>query len=284
MPFVLQTFLDHGTKNYIVARLSLQILRIIDQCDIEGETQKRICEIYLNSLQRKLLRCWEIKTRYDREFNGALQVYRPSNREALAVEIPHIPRLTEECHNFLYETKHYIRDLLEVWNLLYGTCFSSAREFLPTKRKSQSVIDFAVKEFGAEDAKTLFLRQSVECVDSLISLRNAVEHPSGYGGELYIENFALQPDGKLREPTWSRMVDGGLAYGPCSIRVDMETAIHNFLTLGEDIIVSWAKDNLRVPSLMELAAIPLEERDPRCPIKWMVKLHPGPVTEATPSR
>lgn len=284
MPFILQTVLEHGTKNPIVARLSLQIHQILSQCDIENERKERIGEIYLYSLQRKLLRCWEIKSLYDREFGNALQVYRPSTQKGQAIKIPHIPRLDEECHNFLYEAKSFIRDLVEVWNLLYGTDFSSARDFLPRKKKGQSVIDFAVKEFGAEDAKTLFLQQAVECVDCLISLRNAVEHPGGYSGELCIENFTRHPDGNLREPSWSRKVDGKLAYGPCSIRVDMERAIHNFLTLGEDIVVSWAMDNLKVPSLMRLASIPPEERDPQCPIKWVVMVHPGPATKAAPAR
>ena len=284
MPFVLQTILEHGTKNPIVARLSLQIHQILNQCDIDKETQERIGEIYLNSLQKKLLRCWEIKSRYDRDFDKALQVYRPSRKKDQVIEVPHISRLDEECHNFLYEAKNFIRDLLEVWNLLYGTGFSSAREFLPNQKKGQSVIDFAVNEFGAKDGKTLFLQQAVECVDCLISLRNAVEHPGGYSGELRIQNFTRQPDGNLREPTWSRKVEGKLVYGPCSIRVDMETAIENFLTLGEDIVVSWAMDNLKVPSLMRLVPIPPEERDSKCPIKWVVTVHPGLVTEVSRSR
>ena len=284
MPFILQTVLEHGTKNPIIARLSLQTHQILNQCNIEGETRDRIGEIYSNSLPRQLLRCWEIKSRYDREFDNALQVNRPSIEKGQAIQIPHISRLDEECHNFLYEAKNFIRDLLQVWNLLYGTGFSSASDFLPRKKKGQSVIDFAVKEFGAEDAKTLFLQQAVECVDSLISLRNAVEHPGGYSGELCIENFTHHPDGKLREPTWSRKVDGNLAYGPCSIRVDMKTAIDNFLTLGEDIVVMWAMNNLMVPSLMQLEPIPPEERDLQCPIKWVVTVHPRPVTKAAPSR
>jgi hypothetical protein len=37
---------------------------------------------------------------------------------------------------------------------------------------------------------------------------------------------------------------------PSSIRADMETYIHNLLTLGEDVFVSWASDHLQVPDMM----------------------------------
>ena len=59
-------------------------------------------------------------------------------------------------------------------------------------------------------------------------------------------------------------------HDPSSIRVDMEVAIPNFLVLGEDILVSWAVDNLALPELMQLAVVPSERRDPKCPIKWVV--------------
>ena len=35
---------------------------------------------------------------------------------------------------------------------------------------------------------------------------------------------------------------------PSSIRADMETCIHNLLTLGEDVFVSWASNHLQVPT------------------------------------
>ena len=120
------------------------------------------------------------------------------------------------------------------------------------------------------DARTLLLQEVKECVDRLIRMRNAVEHPGGYSGELCIENFTHEPDGALREPTWSRKVDGELAYGPCSIRVEMETAIHNFLILGEEVLALWAMNNLKLPSLMRLVPVPPGERDPKCPTKWVV--------------
>ena len=50
----------------------------------------------------------------------------------------------------------------------------------------------------------------------------------------------------------------------------METCIHNLLTLGEDVFVSWASDHLQVPDVMRVAFIPEDRRNPLCPVKWTV--------------
>jgi len=82
--------------------------------------------------------------------------------------------------------------------------------------------------------------------------------------------FTLAADRRIDEPTWHREKDGKAAGDPSSIRVDMETYIHNLLMLGEDVFVSWASDHLQVPDMMRVAFIPEDRRNPSCPIKWTV--------------
>ena len=53
----------------------------------------------------------------------------------------------------------------------------------------------------------------------------------------------------------------------------MEICIHNLLTPGEDVFVSWASDHLKVPDLMRVACIPEDKRNPDRPIKWTVTLN-----------
>jgi hypothetical protein len=50
----------------------------------------------------------------------------------------------------------------------------------------------------------------------------------------------------------------------------METYIHNLLTLGEDVLASWASDHLQAPDMTRVAFIPEGKRNPLCPIKWTV--------------
>jgi len=270
MPFEFKKVFEHGTTNPIVARLSLQTLEILKQCNVSKDIQDKIGDLYLNSLQKKLLRCWEIEERFKKEFVAVVGKYKPPTAANAPVEVPQIARLEEECHNFLYEAKNYIRDLLQVLNYLYGTAFVDASEFSRAKKGSQSLVEFAEKTFGADDGKTKFLKEAVLSVEELIAMRNSVEHPEGLSGKLFIANFTLGAGRKLDEPTWHREKDGKLVTEPSSIRSDLEASIGNLLTLGEDVFVSWASDHLQVPAMMRVAFIPEERRNPLCPIKWTV--------------
>jgi thermostable 8-oxoguanine DNA glycosylase len=139
MPFEFKKVLEHGTTNPIVARLSLQILEILKQCNASKGIQDEVGDLYMNSLQKKLLRCWEIEERFKKEFAAAVGKYKPPASANAPVEVPQIARLDEECHNFLYEAKNFIRDLLQVVNLLYGTTFEEASEFSRAKKGTQSL-------------------------------------------------------------------------------------------------------------------------------------------------
>jgi hypothetical protein len=82
MPFEIKKVLDHGTTNPIVARLSLQILEILKQCKASQDIQNKIGELYINSLLKKLLRCWEIEERFKKEFASGASIWMPSGPPA----------------------------------------------------------------------------------------------------------------------------------------------------------------------------------------------------------
>jgi len=270
MPFEFKKVLEHGMTNPIVARLSLQTLQLLEKSNASQAIRDKVGDLYMNSLQKKLLRCWEIEDRFKKEFAAAIEKYKPPAAANAPVEVPQIARLEQECHNFLYEAKNFIRDLLQVVNHLYGTSFEEASEFFRAKKGGQSLVEFAEKTFGADDGKTKMLQESVPSIEELISMRNAVEHPEGFSGKLVIANFTLAADRKIEEPTWHREKDGEAVYEPSSIRADMDTYIHNLLTLAEDVVVSWVSDHLQVPDMMRVAIIPENQRNPACPIKWAV--------------
>lgn len=188
MPFIFKKFLDHGTTNPIVAQLSLQILTILKQCEVG--------QLYMHSLQPRLLRCWEIQERFREAFNDAISTY--SSPAHPVTQSPQVSRLKAECHNFLYEAKNYIRDILLVVNAPYGTEFREASKFSRSKKPRLSLVDWAAKTIGANEARTKLFRDAVPRVELLINAPNAVEHPGGYSGTLHIENFNLEPDGPRR--------------------------------------------------------------------------------------
>jgi hypothetical protein len=213
VPFEFKKLASHGTSNPIVARLSLQSLQILEKCKVTKDVKDKVGGLYLDSLMKKLLRCWEIEDSFKKSLTEAAANYKTSAAPNAPVEIPQIERLEADCHNFLYEAKNYIRDVLYVANRLYGTSFSEASEFSKARKGRRSLIEFATETFGPDDARTKMLIEAVPFVEYAVAMRNAVEHPDGYSGTLVIQNLQRDPDQKLSEPVWYRVKDGKNAVG-----------------------------------------------------------------------
>lgn len=269
MPFGFKKVLDHGTKNPIVARLSLQTLTILKSCKIDKAISDRVGTLYLESLQKKLIRCWEINERLKAEHQKAVERYKPAPPNAPA-EIPQIPRLEEEAHNFLYEVKNFIRDLLYVFNKLYGTSFEEASEFSKPRKPRKSLVEFAEETFGPDDDRTKMFKEAVPFVEQVIAGRNSVDHPNGHSGILVVKNFSRDESGKLLEPTWHREKDDKRVSEPDPIQADFETTIFNLLGLAEGVFITWAVRNLQDSDLMQIARVPEDKRDASCPVAFVV--------------
>ena len=184
-------------------------------------------------------------------------------------------QLEEECRNYLYEAKNFLRDLLQVFNLLFATSFEEASEWTVAKKPRPSVIAYAEANFQDQPDHIRYLQQFPACIDPYIRMRNAVEHPKGFSGELVIRNFRFEPDGSLVPPDWRRDKDGQTEYGPIPIIEDMRIGVENLLILAEDILIMWAVDHPALPGATEIRAIPEDQRNPTCPIKYRMDLRPG---------
>ena len=272
--FNYQRKLEHGTKSAIVARLTVQIINLLQYCGADKKLSEPIIALYVGSMVKRLLRCWEIEQRIRADIEKAKAEFKPG-----AGEIPHVPRLKEDCENFLVEFKDFLRELLDVFNRLYGTDYVEASEWIwGTRKHPQSVIDFAAVTFGADNLKTRFLTQMKACNGPFITMRNAAQHPGQNAGTLTITDFTIGADGKLIEPVWSREKGGKVEYGPVPILTDLANGVRNLLVSGEDVLAMWAMDNLMLPGGTALGVVAEESRDPGCPIKY--KLVQGPTAPA----
>lgn len=264
---------EHGSRHYIIARLSLQIFKILENCQIEPSMKEDIQKIYIEYLMPKLMHCWEIKEKYRKCFNEKTQAYCPSSQteQGKSVNVPFIIGLDAMCHDFLYTYKNFVRDILLIFNNLYKTYFKEASEFYrgDKKKKTKSLIDYAQNNFGENDPKTNFIKEAKTNLENYISMRNAVEHPGEKSGFLKISNFVLCGDEKVEEPCcWCEQ--NGKEENKSSIRKIFEVGIHDLMTLAEDILISWANENLKIPSMMSIICIPKDQRDKNCPIKYEV--------------
>lgn len=274
MAFIIKQLAEHGTTNPIVARLSLQGLDILKRCNAPEEVKNCVGELLLHTLQPKLLRCWEISQRFQAEFSEKVSSYTPPEKIGNACEVPQIPRLVEECHNYLYEAKNYLRGVLQVINAFYGTSFEEPSEFEKRRNPRPSVVEWAANTFGTGDSRTAFFEEAAKGVMELIWARNAVEHPGGYSGNLVIKNFEAAPDFRISEPHWYREKDGLIQADLGSIGGLMAISVQNLLVIGEDTIASWADRNLENPDIFQLRMIQEADRDQSCPVKWTVDVNP----------
>jgi hypothetical protein len=97
MPFEFKKVASHGTSNPIVARLSLHNLQILEKCKVTKEVKDKVGGLYLDSLMKKLLRCWEIEDSFKKSFAEATAKYKPPATPNAPVEIPQIERLEGDC-------------------------------------------------------------------------------------------------------------------------------------------------------------------------------------------
>ncbi|TAE80784.1 MAG: hypothetical protein EAZ74_06070 [Alphaproteobacteria bacterium] len=271
MPWTLQQVSEHGVDNPIVARLCLQVVSLLNQCNITSENKEYIVDIYMNSLMKKLLRCHEIFCRYRDSFNNAVISYQRPTMPTQPVEIPVIPRLEEECHNFLYEAKNTIRDTLLIFNRFYGTSFEEASEVYAARRQGQSLIDYINQAFGQQDDRTIYLAQFTTNLEYIVRHRNAIEHPNGHSGTLMIKNFEIRPDGTLNVPCWWREKNSQKLSDVHHMGYDFDSIISDLLNLAEFIFISWARNNLIHPDI-QLAYIPENMRHPHHPVHWDITL------------
>jgi hypothetical protein len=132
--FNYQRKLEHGTKSAIVARLTVQAINLLQYCGADKSLSEPIIALYAGSMVKRLLRCWEIEQRIRADIEKAKVEYKPAKGGA-AAEIPHVPRLKEDCENFLVEFKDFLRELLDVFNRLYGMDYVEASEWIWGTRK-----------------------------------------------------------------------------------------------------------------------------------------------------
>jgi hypothetical protein len=260
--------LEHGTRNAIVARLTVQPLEILNHCHIVKADAEKFVEVSTDGLAKRLLRCWEIEQRLRKEAERCRAEFKPPAPGDPAGKTPQIPRLREDCEDFLHQGRNYLRDLLKLVNLLWGTQYADASEWVKGKGGRPSVQDFIVGKFGEKHVNATFIRQYQACIEPFVLMRNAVEHPDTE--RLVIRNFTR--DGQtLREPVWSREKNGKVEYGPLPIIDGMDVAIRNLLVLAEDMLVMWAQVNLVAPGLVEVRVIPEATRNPASPIKYRIR-------------
>jgi uncharacterized protein (DUF433 family) len=277
MAFEIRKINDVGVGHPVVARLGVQASNIIPWIDIEDTKRKEIAELYTRTLTDRLLQCHQFRDDLVKRANEAAEAVQ-AQKDKRVREVPNVIGLQGIAEGFLYEAKNYLRDLLNLFRIVYGCKLTDASAFTNLKGDGDSeLVDWAVSTFGPDHDLTTLLRTEQEWVAEPIRMRNAVEHPGGLSGTLTLNNIRIDPNQPESHipPTWART-----GRPDSNIVKDMEYGIDNMLTLAEDLLVAVVMDKSKSKRLITVHEIPSEDRDPKCPIRLRV----DPSQEVLPAR
>ena len=275
-----QQISNFGTTNPIVARITFQTQELLQYFDVTQEQRDQIIRMTLMDIQPTLLACWQTA----QEIHQQVRACQKDVAEkgvllvgAGAYQVPANPDLRPRAEMFLYQAKSVLRDLTQIFEILFSKSFGSARFDL--------VVKWAKQQFGPDDDLTKMLETDLDWTGRVVRMRNAVEHPGGYSGRLSIENFAADKKDsviEVTEPQWF------LDSEPKSqIAQEMMVTVDNLLTICEQtLLLSLQKFKKDLPIL--IGEVPESQRDPKCPVRYRmmldqskVKLPQGKLAETT---
>ena len=261
MPFVIQQISSRGTQHPAFARLVIQTHELMQFTSLSEKDRVEVVELCQAKLKPRLLKCEEIfETLGTRLQESADRVAAQEPNPQVRV-IPYIEGLEGEVENFAYEVKNYLRDLLGIFQIIFRCDLRDAKVWY-----DKGLVKWARREFGPDDPLTKMLKSERPWCEEWIRLRNAIDHPGGHHGIVVIHNVRAHPDG-LIPPSWSR--DGA---EPTDLFTHMQVAMHNMLTLAEEVVMLSAKKKCSFP-ILDIFEIPDDQRDLNAPqrFKWAMK-------------
>jgi hypothetical protein len=211
-----------------------------------------------------LLACWQTAQEIDQQVKAHQKEVAEKGVLLVgggAYRVPAIPDLRPRAEIFLYQAKSVLRDLTQIFEILFNEHFGAARFDL--------VVKWARQRFGLQDDLTKMLETDLSWIDRVVRMRNAVEHPGGYSGRLYIENFTAEkknPVIEVSEPQWHLNSEP-----KSSIAHEMTVTVDNLLTICEQtLLLCLQKLKKDLPIL--IGEVPESERDPNCPVRYKMML------------
>ncbi len=177
--------------------------------------------------------------------------------------IPCVLNLKEDSESYLYHAKSALRDFTPIFNILFETSFKREARY-------DKVLEWSKNHFGDDSPLCNLLSEDLQTwIHHIVRMRNAVEHPGGKSGTLFISDFrSVEQDGRIliSEPSWHRNDDP-----PASVDLGMAAFNSNMLTFFEESFLI-CLESFPKPSFIILNEIPEDKRLPECPVRFKMTL------------
>src|SRR5216683_4551788 len=267
MVFRIQQVSNYGTSTPAVARTFYQGCEVLGFFAVSGE-QREAAKGVLLELQRHLVRCVEIRDAIASEVASAHKEIESKGFQfqsgSRVVTLPSVVDLQSKAESCLQSAKLAIGQTALLVKPFYGQRLD---------HRFQRFAALAAKQFGADDSFTLMVREREPWVRNVVEMRNAVDHPDdGPGQRLVTQNFNLGWVGDrpgLVDPTWG--LSGQLQ---TAIIEGMSAMIEGIIELGEEVLAALFS-KLKGGFPLMIYEIPVDKRDPTCPVRLHVGFEPG---------
>ncbi|MGD9789492.1 MAG: hypothetical protein AB7Q00_05545 [Phycisphaerales bacterium] len=250
-----------------MARTFVQGPTLLEAFKVDKPTKDAAITVLMD-LQRHLLRCHEvcegidIIVRREREQHGVVK--QPQHQ---MTRLPSVPDIQSRAESFLQSGKLAIAQTGNLLKVFYKDVKKANRDI--SGHNYNDLANWAENKFGVDDVLSKMLRDIEPWVKTIITMRDAVDHPGGTAGTLTTKNFTIgdTPAGPvLVEPTWS--FDSANDY---DILGEMKDIIEGTLELGEAVLVHMFEKHKRIPQ-MHICEIPVLDRKPDCPVRFALSL------------
>ena len=173
--------------------------------------------------------------------------------------LPIVEYYDVEFRSFVNEVRRTLNKISEIFEILVGVNFGSGH--------FHKALKWSEQQFGKNDLLTLVLSGDQRWVSTWINMRTAIEHPKK---DNFIEtiNFALEPNGQVRLPTWRFVNPHYDMDRPQNLLDVFEICVDNLLKFFEDLQILLMDKH--VPQGFKVLAeeIPEEKRDQDLPVRY----------------
>ena len=262
--FQFQKTSNYGTSTPAVARTLPQGDELLGFFKATNE-QKDACRHVLLELKRHLVRCVEISEKLGKEVDegvNRLNKLGPYPKiHGNSISLPGVPDLHSNAEAFLQSAKLAMRECAHLVEPFHGAKHD---------HRFHKLSAWAEESFGPEDQLTKVAKAWEPWVKHIVTMRNAVDHPSDAdGGKLFTHNFRVagtKDSPQFIAPVW------GLTGGPeWDLKGDMQAMIEGGIELGEDILVALFEKH-KLNDRLYVYEVPKESRDPSFPKRLRVGL------------
>lgn len=255
MGFKIAKFMDEGSSNPAVARLSLGLTDILPFTTLSEEKRKEVfaCGFEVMQLVVRAQKTAEELLSELRSLEAQLGAEGIKEQPG-AIEVPSAMGL-HRAATFVVQAKKALQATTKVFELVWGQKFPPGH--------FHKVSAWARADLGSEHPLTEMLADDQKWIAHLIDLRNEEEHPKS--GKPFATNYDVtkKEDGKFLV-TRPKLFDG------TDVRSCLTTYSEDLLTFTEEVFILALSERLR-PEVV-LVEIPEPQRRPDCPLRFAVAL------------